>query len=114
MIRSVRVKRRDGMTQTYSIKHMYPLGLSLTHDYHPHTLELEETGNDFYPNSTINVPATKDTSASNAVPRKRSTLQWSILVLLINDRKKMKELKMQDMQKKNKKKKTKEKQKTSN
>ena len=74
-IRSVWVKRCDGMTQTYSIKHLYPWELSLTHDYQPLTPELEETEKDTPPNSTINVPATKDTSVSNAVPRKRST-RW--------------------------------------
>ena len=72
-IRSVRVKRGDGMTQTYSIKHLCPLELSLTHVYHPLTPELEEIEKDIFPKSSINVPATKDTSVSNAVPRKRST-----------------------------------------
>ena len=56
-----------------SIKHLYLLELSLTHDYHPLTPELEETEKDISPNSTINVPVTKDTSVSNAVPRKKST-----------------------------------------
>ena len=36
-IHLVRVKRGDGMTQTYSIKHLYLLESSLTHDYHPLT-----------------------------------------------------------------------------
>ena len=37
------------MTQTYSIKDLYPLELSLTHDYHPLTPELEETEKDTPP-----------------------------------------------------------------
>ena len=33
-IHSVNMKRRDGLTQKYSIKHLYPLELTLTYNFH--------------------------------------------------------------------------------
>ena len=35
-VRSVKVKRADGAVQVHSIKHLYPLELSLTHAHNPH------------------------------------------------------------------------------
>ena len=34
-IRSVKLKRGDGAVETHSIKHLFPLELSITHDHHP-------------------------------------------------------------------------------
>ena len=65
-IRSFRVKRDDGLTQRYSIKHLYPLGLSLTHDYHPLMSELEKIKKDNYQNTITNVPVTKGRSTTKA------------------------------------------------
>lgn len=41
-IRSFWVKRGDRLTQTHSIQHLHPLEFSLTHGYHPFSLEREE------------------------------------------------------------------------
>ena len=48
-VRSVKVKRGDGVVTHHSINHLYPLELSLTHNPHFQNSDLTQTGSDVIP-----------------------------------------------------------------
>ena len=55
LVRSVQVKRGDGAIQTHSLKHLYPLELSLTHSYTPLEPEPEADFEGFEDNGISNL-----------------------------------------------------------
>ena len=52
-IRSVKLKRGDGVVTHHSINHLYPLELSLTHNPHFQNSDLTQTGSGVIPRDII-------------------------------------------------------------
>ena len=52
-VRSVKLKRGDGVVTHHSINHLYPLELSLTHNPHFQNSDLTQTGSDVIPRHII-------------------------------------------------------------
>ena len=63
-VRSVKLKRGDGVVTHHSINHLYPLELSLTHNPHFQNSDLTQTGSDVIPRDIIPDTSSGDDSVN--------------------------------------------------
>ena len=63
-VRSVKLKRGDGVVTHHSINHLYPLELSLTHNPHFQNSDVIQTGSDVIPRDIIPDTSSGDDSVN--------------------------------------------------